>query len=71
MKMELSISLAVLFRNWFIIINPKKAFDTAIQKYAESPNELKQAFHKYAAPLPKQGETKTDKAAKPQLTEEE
>ena len=40
------------------------AFDIAIQKYAESPNELKQAFHKYAAPLPKQGETKTDKAAK-------
>ena len=47
------------------------AFDTAIQKYAESPNELKQALHKYAAPLPKQGETKTDKAVKPQLTEEE
>ena len=47
------------------------AFDTAIQKYAESPNELKQALHKYAAPLSKQGVTKTDKAAKPQLTEEE
>ena len=47
------------------------AFDTAIQKYAESPNELKQALHKYAAPLPKQEETKTDKAANPHLTEEE
>lgn len=47
------------------------AFDTAIQKYAESPNELKQALHKYAAPLPKQEEPKTDKAAKTQLTEEE
>ena len=47
------------------------AFDTGIQKYAESPNELKQALHKYATPLPKQGVTKTDKAAKPQLTEEE
>ena len=47
------------------------AFDTAIQKYTESPNELKQALHKYAAPLSKQGVTKTDKAAKPQLTEEE
>ena len=37
------------------------AFDTAIQKYAESPNELKQALHKYAAHFPNREKLKLTK----------
>ena len=39
----------------------KATFDTAIQKYAESPNELKQALHKYAAHFPNREKLKLTK----------